>query len=134
MMDMKHGIEVDLANLLQLEIDDVEVLPGRGTVDRPAEYVCVIVEKTEARGGMSAAIASVNVVSVIPADEPDASTRSRRRLRRIVDFFRDAACPFKGELENVVIYGFFQTQEQDAQKDRSFGDIIRLVVGVGLLE
>ncbi len=132
MNDLRHSIEIELAALLAVALPDVAVLPGRSSGERPPEYVCVIVDKTESRSAMGdVVVAEINVVSVIPADEPDATPRSRVRFRGICDFFRDANCPFRGIINDILVYGFYLAKQEEAQKERSHGDIFRILAGVG---
>ncbi|MEI6715725.1 MAG: hypothetical protein WCO60_18385 [Verrucomicrobiota bacterium] len=132
MSDIRHSIETELALLLGAVISDVAVLPGRSSGIRPPEYVCVIVDKTESRSMTGdVVVADVNVLSVIPADDPDASVRSKDRFHAICEFFRDINCPFHGIINNILVYGYYVGKQEDAQKDRSHGDILRLIAGVG---
>jgi hypothetical protein len=132
MNDIRHEIEIQLATLLSAVNLDVEVLPGRSSGVRPPEYVCVIVDKTESRSPLGdVVLADVNVLSVVPADDPDAAPRSRERFHAICEFFRDENCPFRGLHPTILVYGYHINRQEDAVKDRSHGDILRLVAGVG---
>jgi hypothetical protein len=132
MIDVRHALEQELAALLAPILLDVPVLPGRANGDRPPEYVCVIVEKCEAKSSTGHVfLASVSVISVIPADEPDAVERSTARFRVICDYFRSSSCQFASVFDDVTVYGFSIVAQEDAQRDRSHGDVLRLLAGVG---
>jgi hypothetical protein len=133
MNDIRHSVEKELADLLGLVVDDVAVLPGRASDDRPPEYVCVIAEKSEAKDSNGLAfLVDVSVISVVPADDGDATERSKRRFRQVCDFFRAPGCLFASAFDDITVHGFCVLGQEDATKERSHGDILKLRAGVSV--
>lgn len=131
MNDIRHAVEVELVDLLAVVVGDVAVLPGRASQERPPEYVCVIAEKSESKDSNGIAfLVEVSVISVVPADDDDATWRSKARFKRICDFFRAPGCLFASAFDDITVHGFCVVGQEDATKERSHGDILKLRAGV----
>jgi len=129
--DIRHAVELELSALLSDICLDVPVLAGRASVVRPPEYVCVIAEKAESGNSNGLVyLLDVSVISVIPADELDATERSRRRFRQICDYFRSPDCQFANAFDDVTVHGFCVLGQENATKERSHGDILKIRAGV----
>lgn len=135
-MDEVTGrLETELVSLfLDHDVVDCEVLPGANdAIPRPDEYVSVVAVEAEYRAG-HAWLVEVEIRSVVPVDDLDATARQKGRLRAVMDFLQAPDSPVRGyRSDTLLLHGHVPRRLFQKSAERSRAEIAHVRFGATAL-